>query len=406
LSPEEAASVWMQYLTAYGALIHYANLQKGQVALFTAATGGQINIYGALDFESINDIPMPWFPMIAKGISIRGYTLFELTDNPDRFGTEKPYDPVAYPQAKEFILAGLESGALKPMVAKVFSFDRIVEAHDYVENKVIRAKQGEEQLQMMRESGVFADDFKLTFDLGDKKYEFGLSDPEAVQFYDGFVNGLKKYRYNVASNVEFGKDSLTFNPHSALQFFAHEDSMKSVLAVEFPYSSGAPSPTKPASPWDYPPARSLPAPLNPQIQAKATAKADATRTEGILRREIIGYERYLKELARKLRQNMTLGEVLLWQRLKRKQMRGYDFDRQRPIDRYIVDFYCKNLKLAIEIDGSSHDGEAAKVNDDIRQERLESLGVRFLRFTDADVKRNMKMVVDSIDRWIDDRSSK
>jgi len=85
---------------------------------------------------------------------------------------------------------------------------------DHWNNLVIRAKQGDEQLQMMRESGVFADDFKLTFDLGDKKYEFGLSDPEAVQFYNGFVNGLKKYRYNVASNVEaveFGKDSLTFN---------------------------------------------------------------------------------------------------------------------------------------------------------------------------------------------------
>jgi very-short-patch-repair endonuclease len=130
--------------------------------------------------------------------------------------------------------------------------------------------------------------------------------------------------------------------------------------------------------------------------------------EGILcpsgRREIIDYERYLKELARKLRQNMTLGEVLLWQRLKRKQMRGYDFDRQRPIDRYIVDFYCKDLKLAIEIDGSSHDGEAAKVNDDIRQERLESLGVRFLRFNDIDVKWNMEMVVDSIEQWIDESS--
>jgi very-short-patch-repair endonuclease len=126
--------------------------------------------------------------------------------------------------------------------------------------------------------------------------------------------------------------------------------------------------------------------------------------EGIFRREIIDYERYLKELARKLRQNMTLGEVLLWQRLKRKQIRGYDFDRQRPIDRYIVDFYCKDLKLAIEIDGSSHDGEEAKVNDEIRQERLESLGVRFLRFTDADVKRNMEMVVDSIEQWIDELS--
>jgi very-short-patch-repair endonuclease len=131
--------------------------------------------------------------------------------------------------------------------------------------------------------------------------------------------------------------------------------------------------------------------------------ASAFAEEGILRREIIGYERYLKELARKLRQNMTLGEVLLWQRLKRKQIRGYDFDRQRPIDRYIVDFYCKDLKLAIEIDGSSHDGEEAKINDGIRQERLESLGVRFLRFTDADVKQNMEMVVGSIELWIDER---
>jgi very-short-patch-repair endonuclease len=130
--------------------------------------------------------------------------------------------------------------------------------------------------------------------------------------------------------------------------------------------------------------------------------------EGILtpsgRREIIGYEGYLKELARKLRQNMTLGEVLLWQRLKRKQMRGYDFDRQRPIDRYIVDFYCKDLKLAIEIDGSSHDGEEAKINDEIRQERLESLGVRFLRFNDLDVKRNMEMVLSEIEQWIDKSS--
>jgi very-short-patch-repair endonuclease len=101
---------------------------------------------------------------------------------------------------------------------------------------------------------------------------------------------------------------------------------------------------------------------------------------------------------------MTLGEVLLWQRLKRKQLRGYDFDRSRSIDRYIVDFYCKDLKLAIEIDGSSHDGEEAKVNDAIRQERLESLGVRFLRFNDIDVKRNMEMVLDSIEQWIDESS--
>jgi very-short-patch-repair endonuclease len=152
-------------------------------------------------------------------------------------------------------------------------------------------------------------------------------------------------------------------------------------------------------------------PTNPKHSGFMSASGDLPTPpyghpseEGIFRREIIDYEWYLKDLARKLRQNMTLGEVLLWQRLKRKQMRGYDFDRQRPIDRYIVDFYCKDLKLAIEIDGSSHDGEEAKVNDDIRQERLESLGVRFLRFTDADVKRNMEMVVDSIEQWIDESS--
>jgi very-short-patch-repair endonuclease len=54
--------------------------------------------------------------------------------------------------------------------------------------------------------------------------------------------------------------------------------------------------------------------------------------------------------------------------------------------------------------GAVKGGEEAKVNDDIRQERLESLGVRFLRFTDADVKRNMEMVVDSIEQWIDESS--
>jgi very-short-patch-repair endonuclease len=126
--------------------------------------------------------------------------------------------------------------------------------------------------------------------------------------------------------------------------------------------------------------------------------------EGNFQREIIGYEPYLKALARRLRKNMTFGEVLLWQQLKRKQMRGFDFDRQRPIDRYIVDFYCKDLKLAIEIDGSSHDGDEATRRDKVRQDRLESLGVRFLRFADADVKQNMNTVLTTIQTWIDTNS--
>ncbi len=97
---------------------------------------------------------------------------------------------------------------------------------------------------------------------------------------------------------------------------------------------------------------------------------------------------------------MTLSEVLLWQELKGKQMLGYDFDRQRPIDNYIVDFYCKDLHLAIEIDGGSHTQKEVAEKDMIRQIRLEELGVRILRFDDLDVKREMKYVLNQIHDWI------
>ncbi len=114
--------------------------------------------------------------------------------------------------------------------------------------------------------------------------------------------------------------------------------------------------------------------------------------------KIIPYNPKLKERARELRKNSTLAEVLLWNHLKRKQMRGYDFDRQKPIDNYIVDFYCKKLMLAIEIDGMSH---AEKKDYDVkRQGRLESLGVRFLRFYDWGVKNNMPGVLQRIESWI------
>lgn len=119
-----------------------------------------------------------------------------------------------------------------------------------------------------------------------------------------------------------------------------------------------------------------------------------------MRRKIIPYNPQLKERARYLRKNMTLAEVLLWKQLKGKQMLGYDFDRQRPIDQYIVDFYCKDLMLAIEIDGETHNIKGADIKDSQRQQRLEGLGVRFLRFTDWDVKQNMEGVLQTIERWI------
>ena len=95
---------------------------------------------------------------------------------------------------------------------------------------------------------------------------------------------------------------------------------------------------------------------------------------------------------------MTLAEVLLWKELKHKKMFGFDFDRQRPVGEYIVDFYCKDLNLAIEIDGRSHD---YKLQDDVqRQKRLEILGVRFLRFWDHEVKSDKNLVLKKIEGWI------
>ena len=121
-----------------------------------------------------------------------------------------------------------------------------------------------------------------------------------------------------------------------------------------------------------------------------------------MRRKIIPYNRALKEKARELRNNSTKTEILLWINLKGKQMKGYDFHRQKPIDNYIVDFFCNELMLAIEIDGESHYGK--EIYDERRQKRLESLGVRFLRFDDNEVFYNCEGVLKAIEQWIDENA--
>lgn len=116
------------------------------------------------------------------------------------------------------------------------------------------------------------------------------------------------------------------------------------------------------------------------------------------RREIIPYNPKLKEFARKLRNNSTLSEIMLWNYLKGKQICGYDFDRQRPINNFIVDFYCKDLKLAIEIDGESHFGKDEKEKS--RDAKLNLLGVTVLRFDDLEVRYNLEKVLKDIEYWI------
>lgn len=125
-----------------------------------------------------------------------------------------------------------------------------------------------------------------------------------------------------------------------------------------------------------------------------------------MKRNIIPYNPKLKALAKKLRQNMTFAEVKLWNELKNEKVMGYDFDRQKPIGNYIVDFYCKQLQLAIEIDGITHEEEKIMTKDKLRQEELEVLGVRFLRFDALLVVNKVEAAVREIRNWIEDYESK
>lgn len=120
-----------------------------------------------------------------------------------------------------------------------------------------------------------------------------------------------------------------------------------------------------------------------------------------MRRKIIPYNPKLKELARKLRKNMTFSEVKLWNELKNGQLMGYDFDRQRPIGNYIVDFFCKDLQLAIEVDGITHHDEKVMLKDEIRQDELEAMGVYFLRFDALPIVNKVEAVVRVIKEWIE-----
>ncbi len=109
-----------------------------------------------------------------------------------------------------------------------------------------------------------------------------------------------------------------------------------------------------------------------------------------MKNKIIPYNPKLKLLARQLRKNSTLPEVLLWQNIKQRAY-GVQFHRQVPMLNYIADFYCHEIGLVIEIDGDSHD--QSFLYDSKRQGELEAYGVSFLRFSNDEVKNNMFSVL-------------
>lgn len=117
-----------------------------------------------------------------------------------------------------------------------------------------------------------------------------------------------------------------------------------------------------------------------------------------MRKRIITYNPSLKTTARNLRKNMTLSEILLWDHLRKRQLKGFQFFRQKPVGQFVVDFFCKELMLAIEVDGDTHDQRIEQ--DKTRQRQLESMGIHVLRFKDRDVKRNLDGVIFAIEEWI------
>lgn len=106
------------------------------------------------------------------------------------------------------------------------------------------------------------------------------------------------------------------------------------------------------------------------------------------------YNPKLKDRAKELRKAGNLAEVLLWLQIKNKQFFGLDFDRQKIIGNYIVDFYCANIGLVVEIDGSSHNDKYEY--DKERDDYLESLDLKVVHFTDTDVKKNIDAVLTKI----------
>ncbi|MBO6623112.1 MAG: endonuclease domain-containing protein [Balneola sp.] len=118
------------------------------------------------------------------------------------------------------------------------------------------------------------------------------------------------------------------------------------------------------------------------------------------RRKIIPYNPALKELARKLRNNATKAERVLWHSLSGKQCLGYDFHRQKPIGNYIVDFFCQELMLAIEVDGVSHNQESVQIKDRQKEEFLNSIGIDVLRFQDSDIYPENRDALRAIEEYV------
>lgn len=119
-----------------------------------------------------------------------------------------------------------------------------------------------------------------------------------------------------------------------------------------------------------------------------------------------GHNRYLlelRELSRINRQNPTKAEALIWNMILRKKYLGYKFLRQKPINQFILDFYCSKLLLDVEIDGDSHLYQ--KNRDNGRDQILSSLGIKTIRYNNEAVLKAINTVIDDLKIQINNRQN-
>ena len=123
------------------------------------------------------------------------------------------------------------------------------------------------------------------------------------------------------------------------------------------------------------------------------------------RRMFSGAEPSIFDRARQLRGQQTFAEEILWTYLRTKPF-GFKFRRQHPYSIYILDFYCHALQFAIEVDGSIHNIECVKKNDEIRQRQLEQDGLVFLRFSNKEIKLKPEQTFQQIESFLEGMVSK
>ena len=120
--------------------------------------------------------------------------------------------------------------------------------------------------------------------------------------------------------------------------------------------------------------------------------------QGILN---FGAKKEIFDHARELRKNETEAEKVLWSKLRSRRCSGLKFRRQHPVKDFIIDFYCHQFLLAIEVDGSVHENDLAKEYDLNRSAELELLGITILRFKNDEVFGNMSKVITEIQEKIE-----